>query len=49
MFICFSDASKAFDWTSLKKLINRNVPLLFVILPHDWCNVQKLAVMCIIF
>ena len=38
IYVCFMDASKAFDrvnhWKLVKKLIDRGMPLIFVIVPH---------------
>ena len=48
MFICFMDASKAFDrvnhWTLFKKLILRGVPLIFIRLIVHWYRSQHVCV-----
>ena len=48
MFICFMDASKAFDrvnhWTLFKRLILRGVPLIFIGLIVYWYRSQHVRV-----
>ena len=48
LFICFLDASKAFDkinyWLLFRKLLKRNIPVFFVRLLAFWYSSQKLCV-----
>ena len=49
VYTCFLDASKAFDrvnhWSLFTKLINRNVPLLFVRIIVFWYRAQLFCIM----
>ena len=48
IYMCFMDASKAFDrvnhWTLFKKLIDRGTPLIFVRIIMQWYTTQKACV-----
>ena len=48
IYMCFMDASKAFDrvnhWTLFKKLIDRGTPLIFVRITMQWYTTQKACV-----
>ena len=48
IYMCFMDASKAFDrvnhWTLFKKLIDRGMPLIFVRIIMQWYATQKVCV-----
>ena len=48
IYVCFMDASKAFDrvnhWLLFKKLIDRGMPLIFVRILMEWYTTQKACV-----
>ena len=48
IYLCFMDASKAFDrvnhWTLFQKLIDRGTPLIFVRIIMQWYATQKACV-----